>query len=175
MNPLATPALAAGITELNPGLTLWVAITFLVLIVVLAKVAWGPIVKMLDDRERTIRDAIEQARKEREEAERMMAQQKEALARAHREAAELAKRSQAEMEAFRAELAGKAKKEADDLVASARRQIEEEKVKAVAEIKGQTVDLAIAAAGRILKVGLDDKAQRALVEEYIAQLPASRS
>jgi F-type H+-transporting ATPase subunit b len=175
MNALATPVLAAGIMELNPGLSLWVGITFLVLIWVLKRFAFGPIVRMLDERERTIRDAIEQARKEREEAERMMAQQKEALARAHREAAELAKRSQAEMEAFRAELAGKAKKEADDLVASARRQIEEEKVKAVAEIKGQTVDLAIAAAGRILKVGLDDKAQRALVEEYIAQLPGSRS
>jgi F-type H+-transporting ATPase subunit b len=175
MNALATPVLAAGIMELNPGLSLWVGITFLVLIWVLKRFAFGPIVRMLDERERTIRNAIEQARKEREEAERMMAQQKEALARAQREAADLAKRSQAEMEAFRADLAGKAKKEADDLVASARRQIEEEKVKAVAEIKGQTVDLAIAAAGRILKVGLDDKAQRALVEEYIAQLPASRS
>jgi len=128
MNSLATPALAAGIMDLNPGLTLWVAITFLFLIGVLAKFAFGPIVRMLDERERIIRAAIEQARKE-----------------------------------------------ADDLVASARHQIEEEKVKAVAEIKGQTVDLAIAAAGRILKVGLDDKAQRALVEEYIAQLPASRS
>jgi F-type H+-transporting ATPase subunit b len=175
MNALATPVLAAGILELNPGLSLWVAITFLVLIWVLKRFAFGPIVRMLDERERTIREAIEQAKKEREEAERMMAQQKEALARAQREAAELAKRSQTEMEAFRADLAAKAKKEADELVASARRQIEEEKVKAVAEIKGQTVDLAIAAAGRILKVGLDDKAQRALVEEYIAQLPANRS
>lgn len=175
MNPLATPALAAGIMELNPGLTLWVAITFLLLIGVLAKFAFGPILRMLDERERTIRDAIEQARKEREEAERLMARQKEALARAQREAAELAKRSQAEMESLRADLAAKARQEADELVASARRQIEEEKVKAVAEIKGQTVDLAIAAAGRILKVGLDDRAQRTLVEEYIAQLPAGRS
>ena len=80
MNPLATPALAAGIMELNPGLTLWVAITFLFLIGVLAKFAFGPIVRMLDERERTIREAIEQARKEREEAERMMPQQKQALA-----------------------------------------------------------------------------------------------
>ncbi|MGZ5958333.1 MAG: F0F1 ATP synthase subunit B, partial [Myxococcaceae bacterium] len=172
---LAPPALAAGIMDLNPGLTLWVAITFLILIGVLAKFAFGPIVRMLDERERTIREAIEQAKKEREEAERMMAQQKESLARAQREAADLAKRSQGEMESLRADLAAKARKEADELVASARHQIEEEKVKAVAEIKGQTVDLAIAAAGRILKVGLDDKAQRALVEEYIAQLPASRS
>ena len=175
MNALATPVLAAGIMELNPGLTLWMAITFLLLLVVLSKFALGPIVRMLDERERTIREAIEQAKKERDEAERMLAEQKEALARAQREAAELAKRSQPEMEALPRRPHRQGQKEADELVASARRQIEEEKVKAVAEIKGQTVDLAIDAAGRILKAGLDDKAQRALVEEYIAQLPANRS
>ena len=119
MNPLATPALAAGIMELNPGLTLWVAITFLFLIVVLAKVAWGPIVKMLDERERTIRDAIDQARKEREEAEKLLGQQKESLAQARREAADLAKKNQQEVEALRAELTARARKEADELVATA--------------------------------------------------------
>ncbi len=175
MNPLATPALAAGIMELNPGLTLWVAITFLVLIVVLAKVAWGPIVKMLDERERTIRDAIDQAKKERAEAEKLLAEQKESLAQARREAAELAKRNQQEVEALRAELTARARKEADDLVASARRTIEEEKQKAAAELKGQVADLAVAAATRIVKSSLDDKAQRALVEEYLRELPAGRS
>ena len=80
MNSLVTPVLAAGIMELNPGLTLWTAITFLVLIVVLGKFAWGPIVKMLDERERTIREAIDQAKKERAEAERMLVEQKASLA-----------------------------------------------------------------------------------------------
>ena len=175
MNPLATPALAAGIMELNPGLTLWVAITFLVLIVVLAKVAWGPIVKMLDERERTIRDAIDQAKKERAEAEKLLAQQKESLAQARREAADLAKKGQQEVEALRGELTARARKEADDLVASARRTIEEEKGKAAAELKAQVADLAVAAATRIVRSSLDDKAQRALVEEYLRELPAGRS
>jgi F-type H+-transporting ATPase subunit b len=166
------PVLASGLMELNPGLTLWTAITFLVLILVLAKFAFGPIVKMLDERERTIREAISQAQKERAEAERMLAEQKEALARAQREAAELASRSQAEMEAFRAELAAKARKEADELVASARRQIQEEQAKAVAEIRGQAVDLAIAAATKLIQSSLDEKAQRKLVEEYIAEIPS---
>ena len=91
---LPAPVLAAGgLTDINPGLTLWTGITFLVLLVVLGKFAWGPIVKMLAERERTIRDAIESAKKERAEAERMLAEQKESLARAQREAAELAKRN----------------------------------------------------------------------------------
>ncbi len=175
MNPLVTPPLAAGIMELNPGLTLWVAITFLVLIVVLAKVAWGPIVKMLDERERTIRDAIDQAKKERAEAEKLLAQQKDSLAQARREAAELAKKNQQEVEALRAELTAKARKEADELVAAARRTIEEETRKASVDLKAQVADLAVGAATRIVKSSLDEKAQRALVEEYLRELPAGRN
>ncbi|HEX8910139.1 MAG TPA: F0F1 ATP synthase subunit B [Anaeromyxobacteraceae bacterium] len=170
-----TPVLAAGIMDLNPGLTLWTAITFLVLIVVLGKFAWGPIVKMLDERERTIRDAIEQAKKERAEAEKMLAEQKASLAAAQREAAALAQRSKAEVEALRVDLTARARKEADDLVVQARRQIQDEKAKAIAELKGQVADLAIDAARRLIKSSLDEKAQRALVEEYIAQLPADRA
>jgi F-type H+-transporting ATPase subunit b len=171
-----TPVLAAGsITDLNPGLTLWTAITFLVLLVVLSKFAWGPIVKMLNERERTIRDAIEAAKKERAEAERMLGEQKNALLKAQREAAEIARRNQQEVEALRQELTARARKEADELVATARQQIAEELSKARAELKAQVADLAIDAAGRLVKANLDDKAQRKLVEEYIAQLPANRA
>jgi F-type H+-transporting ATPase subunit b len=169
------PVLAAGIMDLNPGLTLWTAITFLLLILVLSKYAFGPIVRMLDERERTIREAIDQAKKEREEAERLLAQQKESLVKAQREAAELAKRSQQEMEAFRQQLTAQARKEADDLVVAARKSIEEERGKAVAQLRAEVADLAIAAAGRIVKSGLDEKAQRQLVDEYIRDLPAGRA
>ncbi len=171
----ASPVLAAGIMDLNPGLTLWTAITFLLLIIVLGKYAFGPIVKMLDEREKNIRDAIDQAKNERAEAEKLLAQQKESLLKAQREAAELAKRSQQEMEAYRSQLTAQAKKESDELVASARKQIEEEKSKAVAELRAQVADLAVGAASRIVKSSLDDRTQRQLVDEYIKDLPAGRA
>jgi F-type H+-transporting ATPase subunit b len=176
MNALtASPVLAAGIMDLNPGLTLWTAITFLLLILVLGKYAFGPIVKMLDERERNIRDAIDQAKNERAEAEKLLAQQKDSLLKAQRDAAELAKRSQQEMEAYRSQLTAQAKKESDELVANARKQIEEEKTKAVAELRAQVADLAVGAASRIVKSSLDDKTQRQLVDEYIKDLPAGRA
>jgi F-type H+-transporting ATPase subunit b len=175
MSPIAAPVLAAGIMDLNPGLTLWTAITFLILILVLAKVAWGPIVRMLDERERTIRDAIEQAKKERAEAERLLAEQKAALQAAQREAAALAQRSRGEVEALRQELTARARKEADELVASARAQIQEEKTKAVAELRGQVADMAIEAARRLIPQAVDEKTHRALVEEYIRQLPGAKA
>ncbi len=83
---IVSPVLAAGIMDLRPGLTIWTAITFLLLVIVLSKFAWGPIVKMLDERERTIREAIEQAKKERAEAERMLAEQTASLQAAQRDA-----------------------------------------------------------------------------------------
>jgi F-type H+-transporting ATPase subunit b len=175
MNVLVSPVLAAGIMELNPGLSLWTAITFLVLIWVLWKFAFGPITKMLAERETTIRDAIDSARREREEAEKLLARQKDALLQAQREAAEIAKRNQQEMEAFRAQLTAQARKEADDLVASARKAVAEEKKLAVAQLRAEVADLAVAAAARIVKSSLDEKAQRQLVEEYIRDLPASRA
>lgn len=172
---LVSPVLAAGIMDLRPGLSIWTALTFLLLLVVLSKFAWGPIVKMLDERERTIRDAIEQAKKERAEAERMLAEQKASLAAAQREAAALAQSSKQEVEALRADLTARARKEADDLVAAARKQIQEEKAKALGELRGQVADLAIDAARRLIQSSLDEKAQRALVEEYISQLPTERA
>jgi F-type H+-transporting ATPase subunit b len=173
---VTAPVLAAGgLTQINPGLTLWAAITFLVLLVVLSRFAWGPIVKMLDEREKTIHEAIESAKKERAEAEKLLASQKASLAQATREAAELAKRNQDEVEKLRQELTAKARKEAEELVASARKQIIEEKTKAAAELKGMVADLAIEAAGKLVKASLDDKAQRALVEDYLKQLPAGRA
>jgi F-type H+-transporting ATPase subunit b len=175
MNALATPVLAAGILDLNPGLSLWTAITFLVLIIVLKKYAFGPITKMLAEREGSIRDAIDSAKKEREEAEKLLARQKDALVKAQRDAAELAKRNQQEMEAFRSQLTAQARKEADDMVASARKSIEEERRLAVAQLRAEVADLAVAAAGRIVKSSLDEKAQRQLVDEYIKDLPAGRA
>ena len=170
------PVLAAGgITDINPGLTLWTGITFLVLLFVLGKFAWGPIVKMLVERERTIREAIDSAKRERTEAERLLAEQKASLAKAHREAAELARRNQQEVEALRQELTARARKEADELVATARKQIEEEKTKAMSELRAVVADLAIDAASRLVKANLDDASQRKLVEDYIAQLPANRA
>jgi F-type H+-transporting ATPase subunit b len=175
MNALATPVLAAGILDLNPGLSLWTAITFLVLMWVLWRFAFGPIARMLAEREGTIRDAIDSARKEREEAEKLLAQQKDALAKAQRDAAELAKRNQQEMENFRAQLTAQARKEADDLVATARKAIGEERRLAVAQLRAEVADLAVAAAGRIVKSSLDEKAQRQLVDEYIQGLPTGQA
>jgi len=101
VGPMTLPILAASIMQLNPGLTFWTIVTFLVVLVILRLTAWKPIMAMIDERERTIREALESAKREREEAERLLAEQKEAIANARREAAELIRKNQAEVEAAR--------------------------------------------------------------------------
>src|SRR5205807_4237874 len=81
--------LAAGLTDVNFALSFWTAITFGILIFVLGKFAWGPILQMIETREKTIADAIEAAKKERAAAEAASAEMKAAFEKARAESAEM--------------------------------------------------------------------------------------
>lgn len=163
--------LAAGLTDINVALVFWTIVTFGLLILVLGKFAWGPILQMLETREKTIADAIESARRERAEAEKAAAEQHAALDKAHAEAAEMVRRNRQEVAAAKAELMEHARKESEELLKQARTTIEEERRAAVADLRAQVVDLAIEAAGRLLATQMDEKKQRQLVEEYLGELP----
>lgn len=161
---------AAGFTDVRPGLIIWTLITFILVGFILKRVAWGPILKAVNEREKAISDSIESAKRERAEAEKLLTEQKSALAAARQESAEALRKSQADMEKFREELMGKARKEAEDLKADARRSIEEERNKAVAEIKGQAVSLALQVAEKLLEEKLDPAKHQALAEKFVADL-----
>ena len=163
--------LAASLTDVNFALSFWTIVTFLLLIVVLGKFAWGPILQMIETREKTIADAIESAKKERAEAEKARAEMEAALERAREESAQLIRKNQQEVAAAKAELMAQAKKESDDLLAAARKTIQEEKRQAIGELRAQAVDMAIEAAQRLVQVNMDEKKQKQLVEEYLSQLP----
>ncbi len=163
--------LAAGLTDINVALVVWTTVTFLLLLVVLAKFAWRPILEMIETREKTIADAIESAKRERAEAEKAAAEMRASLEKARSEASELVRKNQAEVAAAKAALIAAARKESESLLAQARITIEEERRAAVAQLRAQVVDLAILAAGRLLQTQMDERKQRQLVEEYLAKLP----
>jgi F-type H+-transporting ATPase subunit b len=166
---------AASITDINGALVIWTAITFGILIFVLGKFAWGPIIQMIEQREKTIAEAIESAKKERAAAEAASAEMQASLAKAREESAALIRRNQQEVAAAKAELMAAARKESEDLLVAARKTIQEEKRQAVAELRGHAVDMAIEAANRLVALNIDEKKQKQLVEEYIEQLPRKRS
>lgn len=168
---MSTVLLAASLTEIRPGLIFWTLITFALVAFVLRWKAWGPILSLVEEREKQITNAVESAKRERAEAERLLAEQKTAAADARREAAEALRKSQAELEKFREQVMADARKKADEEIANARRQIQDEKLKALAEVKGTAVDLALAAAEKLVGEQLNDAKHRQLATQFIEQLP----
>lgn len=163
--------LASGFTDIRPGLIFWTIITFLLVFFLLRAKAWKPVLSLVEEREKQIHNAIESAKRERAEAEKLLAEQKTAIAEARREAAEHLKKNQAEMEKFREELMAKSRREAEQLKADAKRAIDDERAKAVAELKAEAVGLGIQIAEMLLTEKLDDARHRKLAEQFIEKLP----
>lgn len=165
--------LASSLVEIRPALILYTLITFVIVAIVLRMKAWGPILQLAEEREKQITNAIESAKKERAEAEKLLSEQRAAVAEARREAAEMMRRNQTEVEKFREELMAKSRAEADALKAEAQRAINEERQKAITEIRGQAADLAVEIARKILGQELDANKHKALADQYINSLPQS--
>jgi F-type H+-transporting ATPase subunit b len=168
-----TLLLAASFLEVRPGLIFWTLITFVLVLVVLRWKAWGPILSLVEEREKQIASAIESAKRERAEAEKLLADQKTAIAEARREAAEMMRRNQQDVEKYREELMAKSRKEAEEFKAQARREIDDQKTKAIAEVRAMAVDLAIEVAGKLINERMDDSKQRALAEQFVKGLPTT--
>jgi F-type H+-transporting ATPase subunit b len=162
------PLLAAGLLDIEPGLIFWTLITFGLLYFFLRWKVFGPILKATEEREKSIRAAVEEGRRQREEAEKLLAEQKKLLGDARRESAEMLKAAMAQAEKAKVEMMANARKEAEDVVAQAKRQIEDERKRAEAQLRGMVVDLALEATEKLLGETLKDPArQKALIEQYI--------
>jgi F-type H+-transporting ATPase subunit b len=166
--------LASSFTEVKPGLIFWTLVTFILVAFILRSRAWGPILSLVEEREKQIAASVEAAKKERAEAEKLLADQKAAIGLARQEAADMMRKSQAEMERFKEQLMAEARKKAEEELESARKQIQEEKNKAVGEVKGMAVELALHAAEKLLGEQLDDAKHRKLAEQFLAELPNGR-
>ncbi len=164
---------ASSFVEVRPGLIFWTLVTFIIVAVVLRAKAWGPILSLVEEREKQIASSVEAAKRERAEAEKLLAEQKTAIAEARRDAQEMLRRNQQDVEKFREELMAKSRKEAEEFKLSAQREIEEQKAKAIAEVKAMTVDLSIEVASKLLGERLDDTKHRTMAEQFVKGLPGS--
>lgn len=162
--------LASSFTDVKPGLIIWTWITFAVVAFVLRKFVWQELFKAVENRDKNIANAIESAKRERSEAEKLLGEQKTAIAQARQEAAEAVRKTQADMEKFREEVMGKARKEAEELKADARKMIEEERIKALNEIKSEAVKLSIQVAEKLLSEKLDDAKHQQLAQQFVNDL-----
>jgi F-type H+-transporting ATPase subunit b len=179
---IAAPALAqeeapkADLLAPNLGLMAWTLIIFVILAFVLSRFAFGPITAAVRAREAALEEAIASAKRDREEAGRLLAEQRAALDATRGEAQKLIADARTAAERVRAELIEQAHTEQANMLDRARREIETEKAVAIAQLRREAVDLAIAGAGRVIDRNLDQAANRQLVESFLASVtPAAVS
>jgi F-type H+-transporting ATPase subunit b len=162
-----------GLYDINTGLSAWTLLVFAILVFVLGKYAWGPILKAVEAREKGIQSALDEAARRNQEAARLLEEHKAQIADARRQANELVAEGKAAGERLRAEIEEKARTEGQAIVERARAEIERERDAALQTLRKESVELALAAASRLIDANLDQAKDRQLVEGYLAQMERS--
>ena len=161
---------AGGLFDINAGLSVWTLIVFAALLVILGRFAWAPILQAVETREKGIQSALDEAAKRNEDAAKLLADHREQLADARRQANELIAQGRAAGEGVRQDIEVKARAEAQAIVDRARAEIQRERDAALDALRRESVELALAAASRLIQENLDQKKDREIVERYLGGL-----
>lgn len=159
------------LNDFSLGLFFWQSVLFIILIVILKKYAWGPILNSVEEREEGIRTAIDEAKAAKAEMAALKASNEDLLKEARIEREAMLKEARDIKEKIVNDASSEAKVEAEKIISNAKEGIEAEKQKAMTEIKNQVAELSIEVASLILKDNLSsDESQKALAEKYVKDL-----
>jgi F-type H+-transporting ATPase subunit b len=139
------------------GLIFWTTIVFLFLLIILKRYAWKPILTAVDERNKSIEDALKAADKAKKEMLDLNTDNERILTQAKKERDALLKEGRETKDKIIAEAKDKAKLEADKILTTAKEQINNEKMKAITELKNQVAEMSIDIAEKILKSELSNK------------------
>jgi len=160
-----------GLVIPDYGLLFWMVLTFLIVMFILKKFAWKPILTSLSERENSIEEALESAKEAREEMGKLQADNEKILAEARNERTEMLKEAKEVKQSIINEAKGQASKEAEKIIESARQAIQNEKTAAINEMKKNIASLSVQIAEKILKKQLDDPAkQKDLMDQYLKDI-----
>jgi F-type H+-transporting ATPase subunit b len=157
----------------NPGVGIWAIVTFVLLLLILKKFAWTPILDALDARETAVNDSLEQASRVQAENARLAVEQAQILAAARTEAAQMIQTARESGEALKKSFEQTAQDEKRRIIASATQEIEAQTAAAVATLRKTTADLSIGIAEKLIRQNLDDTKNRALVDQLIQEVSPS--
>ena len=150
------------------GLLFWMLVSFSIVLFILKKFAWKPILKSLDERNTSIQSALDEAKKAREEMSSLKADNEKILAEAKAQRDAILKEAREIKDKMIAEAKGQATAEADRITAGARENIQNEKMAAITELKNQVAHLSIEIAEKILNTELKEKdKQKAIVSNLL--------
>ena len=162
-----------SILDVNPGLIFWTVITFVILLFILKKMAWKPILNSLDERENFIKESVEKAETAKKEAEKILEENKIKLANAEEEAQKLIAQGREYAENLKSQIIEESKAEAKKLIDDASLEIERKNVEAFNNLKDEIAVIAVEAAEKIIRENLDKEKQSKIVNDYIDSLSKS--
>ncbi|MCC6319601.1 MAG: F0F1 ATP synthase subunit B [Gemmatimonadaceae bacterium] len=155
----------------NGGLMFWTLAIFLVLMFVLSKFAFKPLLAAVEAREAALDEAIRKATADRESAQKLLAEQQALLDAARADAQRFVADGRATAEKLKASMLEETKAQQQAMLERARRELENEKTRAIAELRREAIDLALAGAGKVIERNLDDASNRKLIEDFLASIP----
>lgn len=162
------------LTQLDPGLMLWTIIVFLVLLALLRKFAWAPLLASLEQRQELIRKSLDDAQQARKELERLNQESAQILKNANAEAESIVSRSWSEAEKLREEMKQKARSDADAIMKEAQRQIEIETGRAVRQIRNEVADISVNIASKLIQRNFSREDNSRLIEDTLKQIEAGK-
>jgi F-type H+-transporting ATPase subunit b len=161
---------ASGPLVVNGGLVIWTLVVFGLLLFILKKWAFPPMVAAVEAREKALEDMVAEAERNRSESARLLAEHERLVAEGRASAHALLVEAKTVAEKERALALEKTRQEQEELLARALRDIAGEKDRAVDELRREAVDLSLAAASKLLNQRLDSDTDRKIVQEYLAGL-----
>lgn len=169
---LAAAASEAGANPLSFDFWtfLFQALNVFIVMFVLYKMLWGPISKIIEERERFVEDSLAKATAAKEEAEGLLARYQEQLRQAEREAQSVVERATKAGEEARQRMIAEADAEAQKMLERARVEINREREKALAEIREEVTGLVMLATQKVVGRALTDEDHKALVRDFVAQV-----
>jgi F-type H+-transporting ATPase subunit b len=158
------------LVRIEPGLFIWTIITFLVLLAVLAKFVWKPLIEALNRREEKIRKSLEDAEKAQERMEKIQKEAEEVMTKARHEAQAILEDGKVIAQKVKDEIVADAKEKAESQVQNAKIQIDAEKEKAIEEIKGDVIDISLQVAEKLIKRNISKEDNYELIQDSLKKV-----
>jgi F-type H+-transporting ATPase subunit b len=150
----------------------WTLLIFVVLLFVLSRAAFKPMLAAVEAREKSLEEAIANAKADREAAAKILAEHQAQLDAARGEAQKLIAEGRAVGDKVRADMIEETRGQQQEMLERARREIESEKQRAIADLRREAVELAIAGAGKVIEKNLDNASNRQIVESFLSSIPS---
>ncbi len=160
----------AAATGVNIGDIIVTVLTFIILLVLLKKFAWGPLKKVMDDRERSINQDIDDAERAKMNAQRLEEENRQKLKETQDEVHKILEDAKVQAQRQQEEIIHEANQRANGMIETAQSEIKSEKERALAEINNQVSELSVLIASKVLRKEISEQDQKALIEKYVKEV-----